>query len=587
MKNLLILFVLLVFCQNALGQSKPASRKPYKNPIFLKKNPQALSEYLNRNITDDSLKVVNIYTWITHHIKYDLKSFLKNQSVWKGSRRVIQSKRGVCLHYSRLFQELCRRSGIQSVFITGYIRDSRYQANQHLYFDEHAWNAVNIHQRWYLLDATWGSGYIALKRNWLKKTFNKLFRIPYINHASRFKRQPNHRFFLSKPSEFVLTHLPCDPKWQLLDKPVSLKVFGEGITSIKQYLQKAPQAQPITHSPQFGKHLHFSQASQDFHTIKDALIFNPKNHRLAAYAFYSYAQELYQEWQKDLTKSRAKEIAAYYEKSLHHAQLFQKDNRQIYRSNLHRLRRYYSQAVTQNERQFKRNTSQANAFASLAENGITKQKKLDQLIQKLMLTATKAMNDSMKILQDSLLIQQKAQAKRQRIIIKNYFLLNALNDEIAQLITRHRSLAFNNVKLRYLMPLVQNKKRLFARRNALYQQVRKQVNTYAFQNRQLGYWLRKRKLIKIQSALNIYLEGLAQTKSFWAMMNTFYNQQVKALLVEKKLLTSDLDLATLKHHHETSINRFLYNDERNRMRLITNNTQAQIKKLQRVIRKVE
>jgi hypothetical protein len=79
---------------------------------------------------------------------------------------------------------------------------------------DHAWNAVQLEGKWYLLDSTWGAGHHDRKSNMFKKKFDDFY-------------------FLTDPKQFVSDHFPYmddnlkeSQKWQLLSKPISLEEFN-------------------------------------------------------------------------------------------------------------------------------------------------------------------------------------------------------------------------------------------------------------------------------------------------------------------------------------------------------------------------
>jgi hypothetical protein len=71
----------------------------------------------------------------------------------------------------------------------------------------HAWNAVQIDGRWYLLDSTWDAGSVDRETQGFKR------------HNSEYN------FFLTNPSHFIYTHLPENSRWQLLESPWSSDEF--------------------------------------------------------------------------------------------------------------------------------------------------------------------------------------------------------------------------------------------------------------------------------------------------------------------------------------------------------------------------
>jgi hypothetical protein len=71
----------------------------------------------------------------------------------------------------------------------------------------HTWNAVKVGGRWRLVDTTWGAGGIGGKE---------------------FVKRFSDYYFLTPPDQFVFNHLPAEPRWQLLDRPISAAAFKQG-----------------------------------------------------------------------------------------------------------------------------------------------------------------------------------------------------------------------------------------------------------------------------------------------------------------------------------------------------------------------
>ncbi len=158
-----------------------------------------LTESLIKGINSDSLKVVLIYDWVTKNIVYD-HLFLRKRvegdtTLLQEPYNVVARKKAVCSGYSKLIKTMCRQVGIESEIVYGWTKDYRGTFDQ----QEHAWNVVKIKERWYVLDATWGSsGADAVKK-----------------------------YFLTDPSVFLENHYPHDPMWQLTDKPIGFDCFSK------------------------------------------------------------------------------------------------------------------------------------------------------------------------------------------------------------------------------------------------------------------------------------------------------------------------------------------------------------------------
>ena len=134
-------------------------------------------------------KVRAIYYWMRKNIQYDYVGLALNQYTYEVSD-VLKKRVGVCEGYANLFDYLCEQAGIMSVKIHGIVPQG-----------EHAWNAVRINKKWYLMDVTWGDNY-----------------------------------FLKSPEKFINDHYASVRKWTLLTSPPSLQQWKE------TYIEKKPKS---------------------------------------------------------------------------------------------------------------------------------------------------------------------------------------------------------------------------------------------------------------------------------------------------------------------------------------------------------
>ena len=177
-------------------------------------DPAALSKQLTATCKTELEKVTTIFKWITDNISYRTTYdyvYKKNRSSKhpqaeeedtsalkplneRVAEDVLRLRKTVCNGYARLFATLCDYAGIRSEVITGYAKISN---NKPRFGANHYWNAVMIDSAWYLLDATWASGYIM---------------------RSEFVHEYDARYFLTPAKTFVLDHYPDDLRWTLLDE---------------------------------------------------------------------------------------------------------------------------------------------------------------------------------------------------------------------------------------------------------------------------------------------------------------------------------------------------------------------------------
>ena len=109
---------------------------------------------------------------------------------------VLKRREAVCDGYARLFTTLCDYAGIRSEIIVGYAKSGTNKPSRRFGVN-HYWNAVMIDGIWYLLDATWASGYLSFG-------------------GDEFIREYDEKYFLAPPEIFIEDHYPDDARWILL-----------------------------------------------------------------------------------------------------------------------------------------------------------------------------------------------------------------------------------------------------------------------------------------------------------------------------------------------------------------------------------
>ena len=91
------------------------------------------------------------------------------------------------------------------------------------------WNAVLVDGEWRLLDVLWASCSLVRRRvaGWsLIDVDGERFTEEQEDEAPGEKSyEANEFFFLTDPDRFICTHLPDDPRWQLLPRPLSVVQF--------------------------------------------------------------------------------------------------------------------------------------------------------------------------------------------------------------------------------------------------------------------------------------------------------------------------------------------------------------------------
>jgi transglutaminase/protease-like cytokinesis protein 3 len=217
---LLILFINPSFSQK---RSVDFNSIDWKVLSIEAETPEQLSHKLTDGYKTDLEKVRAIFRWITENISYNVRGPYKNSSKrflieepedtssllkplnQRVAEIVLKNRYAVCDGYARLFKTLCDFAGVRSETISGF---ARYGGSGARFRSNHAWNAVFLDSTWYLLDATWASGYT---------NYN----------GTEFIKRYDERYFLTPPHNFIYDHYPDDPRWTLLPTPPTLNEFNQ------------------------------------------------------------------------------------------------------------------------------------------------------------------------------------------------------------------------------------------------------------------------------------------------------------------------------------------------------------------------
>lgn len=195
-KLLIFLFFISGYC---FGAQLPMHLKTHADttPFEIRKNHLELSKYLASACHTESEKVLVFTYWIAKNIRYDLaesKSIKRN----KIAREVLRDRSAVCGGFAALMKQFCDNENILCFKIGGYGRGGFIK---NTFLKEkllHAWNIIYVEKQWKCLDVTW--------MNDIVKT-------------SEFKKTGKMKWVYMDPKEFAETHLPYDPRWQLLNDP--------------------------------------------------------------------------------------------------------------------------------------------------------------------------------------------------------------------------------------------------------------------------------------------------------------------------------------------------------------------------------
>ena len=165
-------------------------------PAAAETSIESVARYVVEHEPDPVQRVKALHDYVADRVAYDVPALRTRNFPPQDAKSVFERRTAVCAGSAALLAELGRAAGIEIVVVVGDGRDSDGL------FDGtgHAWNAFNLSGRWYLADATWDAGYV---------------------EGDAFVKQYETSYFMTPPEVFVTTHMPEDPKWQLLATPLS------------------------------------------------------------------------------------------------------------------------------------------------------------------------------------------------------------------------------------------------------------------------------------------------------------------------------------------------------------------------------
>ncbi len=228
----LLLVMLLPHVLGAQTLPDPLSKKERRQIAHGEVRVALLSHRLTMGKDSAQAKVEAIYRWVTHHIRYDKRAFRAGKFLTSEPYLTLRRRKALCGGYAKLVEGLCEKAGVSAATILGHAKGASFRSGKRFYRGQHAWNAVQIGGKWQLLDATWGAGTEVIREQPIRKLAYKYLKIPYARRY-KFVHRPLTGWFFRAPDIMVLSHLPVDPKWQLLHAAVSLKKFETGLDSGK------------------------------------------------------------------------------------------------------------------------------------------------------------------------------------------------------------------------------------------------------------------------------------------------------------------------------------------------------------------
>lgn len=254
MKKYALVILLLIFSK-ASSQNSDNLLKKVDQIVYFYTSVNSFEELVKKidyDFSSDLEKTRAIYTWLALNIEYDhnntnlvvspKKYIVYNNEDYKRRLKIdkeksinyaFKNKKGVCKEFAYLFQKACNMLNIKNELVYGYTRSSSFQIGLIPNNKNHIWNAVKLNNKWVLIDATFGAGYI-YKDIWQQK-----FDTSYFNISGK---------------KLSLTHFPSSPFWGNFMEQQPLNQFCNSPLINSGYIkQNVTIIRPINGNIKIGK----------------------------------------------------------------------------------------------------------------------------------------------------------------------------------------------------------------------------------------------------------------------------------------------------------------------------------------------
>jgi len=207
MKWLLILITLFfaaIRCKSQDNEFQIVDNLALNIPSEQTHSTADIATFIQQHFNTDIKRVRAAYVWVTTNIKYDkvnIHRVILDEDREEKVTYALQRRKGVCENFAAIFSDICNKSGIRSYVIEGLTKQ-----NDAIEKSPHVWCAARIENNWFFFDPTWDA--------------------QFINYG-QITGQRKSNYFKVSPADFIQTHIPYDPLFQLLSYPVSYNGFNK------------------------------------------------------------------------------------------------------------------------------------------------------------------------------------------------------------------------------------------------------------------------------------------------------------------------------------------------------------------------
>ncbi|MEQ1734604.1 MAG: transglutaminase-like domain-containing protein, partial [Bacteroidia bacterium] len=134
------------WAQKNINEYYSIDKKALSMPDSCSKTSQGIANYISANFTTDKDKIRAAFVWIGNNIQYDVDYMFALNFYEKKEDKIakpLKTRKGICENYAELFNDICNKSNIKSIVISGYTKQNGF-----VDYLPHAWCAVFVGNKW-------------------------------------------------------------------------------------------------------------------------------------------------------------------------------------------------------------------------------------------------------------------------------------------------------------------------------------------------------------------------------------------------------------------------------------------------------
>jgi len=362
------------------------------NPTGKATDLVTLTNYLTEEYESESDKVRAISVWIGNNVALDIDAALEQKNEEVLPSEIILRKLAGPGHHAHLFLAMCQEAKLKCYKVRGYVKGRFYEEGDPFYTSNHIWNVVRVDSSWYMVDMAWGSGTIEkieeVERTAVKDKYDTK------NNQLEWKQEFKELYFLAHPQDWIMTHLPADPMWQMRYHPMPLDSFERSNQAVLSFLASNPQDTTLRYDYAIEKYNKAHTFYKPVETAENAIKYNPRNHKVITYGSATYAFHLTEGRTRNV--SICKQAKKHYTNALENGQKYKSDITAMYAYGKKKLLNRHNMLLKPNKSYTTRNSKFIEGFSRESDKIGERIGRLNERLSGWKLKIKEATNDNLK-----------------------------------------------------------------------------------------------------------------------------------------------------------------------------------------------